>query len=315
MTDGPSCSAAGAQSAAAAKVYLDYTQAELDRAYDQRAWVSNAEDILKRYAAESAKVRARLEHRYGVRYGPSDDETLDIFPPAPSTSAAPSPIHVHVHGGAWRLLGKDDVSFLAPTFVSAGAIYIALNFSKIPAVRLPDMIAQARRAIAWIHANAAQFDGDPARIHVSGQSSGSHMAGVLVTTDWAGLGLPADVIKSGLLISGMYDLRPVMMSARSAYVKLSAAEILDLSAILHIDRLRVPIVVVYGSRETPEFQRQPASFVDAVRSAGKQAKLLRLEGVNHFELLSVLADAKTPLAHAALELMGLRPSLHENGAP
>jgi arylformamidase len=285
-------------------VYLDYTQAELDRAYDQRAWAANADEVIGRYASESAKARAQFKHHYAVAYGPYGDETLDIFPAAQQNA----PVHVHVHGGGWRHLTKDQESFLAQTFVPAGASLVVLNFSTIPAVRLPDMMAQARRAIAWLHANAAQYGMDPERIHLSGHSSGAHMAGMLLATDWPaqGLGLPADVIKSGLVISGMYDMRPVMLSARSSYVKLSPEEILDLSAVLHLEHVHAPITVAYGSLETPEFQRQAQSFAAALEAAGKPVRLLFCEGINHFEILELLADAATPLARAALETMGLR---------
>jgi arylformamidase len=287
------------------RVYLDYTQAELDRAYDQRAWAPNADEVIRRYATESAEARAKFKHHYAVAYGPHPDETLDIFPAA-GANTANAPVHVHVHGGSWRHLSKDDESFLARTFVPAGACLMVLNFSTIPAVRLPDMIAQLRRAIAWIHAHAADYGADPAQIHVSGHSSGAHLAGVLLTTDWSAHGLPADVLKSGLVASGMYDMRPVMLSARSSYVKLEPAEVLDLSAILHLDRVRAPVTIVYGDRETPEFQRQAQSFAAALEAAGKPVKLLRIEGVNHFEILELLGDAATPFARAALETMGLR---------
>lgn len=285
-----------------ARVYLDYTQAELDRAYDQRAWAPNADEVIRRYATESATARAQYTHHYAVPYGPHADETLDIFPAARQGA----PVHVHVHGGSWRHLSKDEESFLARTFVPAGACLMVLNFSTIPAVRLPDMIAQLRRAIAWVHAHAADYGADPAKIHLSGHSSGAHMAGVLLTTDWAAFGLPADVLKSGLVASGMYDMRPVMLSARSSYVKLEPAEVLDLSAILHLGRICAPVTIVYGDRETPEFQRQAQSFAAALEAAGKPVQLLRIDGVNHFEILELLGDAATPFARAALETMGLR---------
>lgn len=285
------------------KVYLDYTQAELDRAYDQRAWAGNRDAMLEWYARESAQTRAAYEHHYDVSYGPSPDETLDIF----TCSTPRAPIHVHVHGGGWRNLTKDDESFLARTFVPAGALCVVLNFSLIPHVRLPEMVAQARRAIAWIHANADRFGGDAARIHVSGHSSGAHMASVLATTDWTAFGLPADVIKSALLVSGMYDLRPVMLSARSDYVKLSNDEMLELSALLHLDRLRAPLAVAFGATESPEFKRQAESFAAAVESAGKPCTLARVEGVGHFDILCQLGERGTPLARLALRLMGLAP--------
>lgn len=287
----------------APKVYLDYTQAELDRAYDQRSWVSNADELIRAYGVDSARVRAVHPHRYAVPYGPGEDETLDIFTPAASGSKAK--IHVHVHGGGWRILSKDEESIIAPTFTGAGAVCIVLNFSMIPKVRIPDMVAQIQRAIAWIHAHAPEFGGDPEQIHLSGHSSGGHLGGVLMTRDWSAAGLPPDVLKSGLLVSGMYDMRPVMLSARSAYVKLSPAEVEEMSAIRHIDRLRAPLVLAWGDLESPEFQRQPQAFAAAVQAAGKPVKTLRCDGLNHFEILQQLGDARTALSRAALELMGL----------
>ena len=289
------------------KVYLDYTQAELDAAYDQRVWAPNREEIVAWYADESAKVRARLAHRRSVPYGAGEDETLDIFPAKAkvgSESTFGVPIHVHIHGGRWTLFTKDEESFIAPTFVSADAAFVVIDFSNIPKVRIPEMVSQVKRAVAWIHANAASFGGDPDRIHLSGHSSGSHLAGVALLTDWPKeFGLPADVVKSALLISGMYDMRPVILSARSSYVKLSGAEILELSAILQPEKLNAPVTLVYGEKETPEFRRQPKAFAEVLAAAGKPVRLVEIPGVNHFEVLRQLGDPASEVARLALALM------------
>jgi arylformamidase len=260
-------------------VYLAYTQADLDRAYDQRAWVTNADEVLKRYAAAGARVRAEMAYADDVAYGPSAAETLAIFP-APQAGA---PVHVHVHGGSWRHLTKDDESFLAPGFVAAGVTLVVLNFAVIPAVRIPQMIEQLRRAIVWIARNIERYGGDPRRVHISGHSSGGHLASVLLTTDWTAYGLGADVLKSGVLISGMYDLHPVMLSARRSFVSLEMGEMEELSALLHIERIRAPIALAYGDLESPE-------------------TLSEIAGRNHFEILADLADPQTLLGATAFAL-------------
>ncbi len=283
-----------------AKVWLDYTQEELDRAYDQTAWAGNRSEIVAWYVAESVKARAALDFRAGVSYGPGEDETLDIFPAAMPRA----PVHIHVHGGRWSLFTKEDMSFIAPTFVAAGAACVVLDFSCIPKVRIPAMLDQVKRAIAWVQANAATFGGDPRRIHVSGHSSGAHLAGVALLTDWEReFDIPADSVKSGLLVSGMYDLRPVVLSARSRYVKLSAAEVDALSAILRPEALSAPVTLVCGDRETPEFRRQPGAYARVLADAGKSARLVEIPGVNHFEILQQLGDAQSRLARIALAQM------------
>jgi arylformamidase len=291
-------------------VFLHYTQAELDRAYDQRVWAANAEQVIASYTTISREVKARYpfstEH-----YGSGGDETLDIYPPVmvagPGASAAVNgkvgaPVHVFVHGGAWQRLTKDESAFPAPAFVENGAIFVALNFACIPKVRLPEMVDQCRRAIIWIWRNAWRFGGDPDRIHLSGHSSGGHLAAVLLTTDWKAIGLDAAPLRSGLVASGMYDLGPVLLSARSSYVKLDKAEEDALSPMRHLDRVKCPIAVAFGDGETPEFKRHARDFHAALKAKVRHASML-IEGQNqnHFELALTLGKADGLLGKVALE--------------
>ncbi len=282
-------------------VYLNYSQADLDRAYDQRAWVDNREELLAWYANESARTRAEFTHHLNIAYGSDQHEVMDIFPAA----GGDAPVHVHIHGGGWRNLSKNDESFLARLFVPARSVLIVLDFSLIPDVRIPDMVAQIRQAIAWVHKEVHRYGGDPCNIHISGHSSGAHLAGVIATTDWRAFKLPPDIIKSALLISGMYDLHPVMLSARSSYVTLLKEEQVRYSPIHHIEQLACPVLVAYGEHESPEFKRQSQAFANAVNIYGKHAELQCIANVNHYEIITFLADNNNPLARSALRLMGI----------
>jgi arylformamidase len=168
------------------------------------------------------------------------------------------------------------------------------------------MAAQVRSAVAWVYRNARGFGGDPDRLYVSGHSSGGHLAGVVLTTDWRkDFGLPADTVKGGLCCSGIYDLKPARLSARSAYVKFTDEMEHALSSQRHLDRLNAPVIVAHGTLETPEFQRQSRDFAAAVKAAGKPVRLIVGEGYNHFEILETLASPYGVLGRAALEQMKL----------
>src|SRR5205807_4701103 len=140
---------------------------------------------------------------------------------------------------------------------------------------LMPMADQVRRALAWIYKNAASFGGDPNRIFLSGHSSGAHLAGVVLTTDWQKqFGLTADLIKGGLCCSGMFDLKPVRLSARSSYVKFTDEMEQALSSQRHLHLLNCPVIVGYGTLETPEFQRQSRDLCchrEVARQAGRTA--------------------------------------------
>jgi arylformamidase len=284
---------------AEAKVYLDYTQKELDDAFEQTVWAPNFEELRDKNKQRCAEVRSRYEH-FEHRYGEGKDETLEILPATQKNA----PVLLFVHGGRWRPQPDNMFVYFADTVVNAGAHFVAARFAtldppKVP-TRLPDMIAELRRAVAWLSANAASFGGDPTRIHILGHSSGAHLTSALLTTDWPRFGAPADVLKSGTCVSGMYELRPVLLSARSAYVKLSTEEEDELSAIRHLDRLRCPITVAYGSKESPEFQRQGRTFAAALRARGLPSEELVLPGLNHFEGIRTMIEPESALARSVL---------------
>jgi len=286
------------------KVFRDYDQAALDAAYDQSKYAPNLQQLLRRYASNSELARARLGAPRRVAYGSQPIEQLDLY----RTERANAPVHVFIHGGAWRAGMAKDYAFPAEMFVHAGAHYVVPDFSWVQdtGASLLPIAEQIRRALVWVARNAAGFGGDAGRIYVSGHSSGAHQAGVLATTDWKQVGLPTDVVKGYVLISGMYDLLPVSLSARGSYVQFDERTLEELSALRHLDRLAAPVTVVYGTLETPEFQRQSREFAEGLKKAGKPVQLVVAEGYNHFEVMETLANPFQFAGRAALEQMKLK---------
>jgi arylformamidase len=286
-------------------VFLDYDQDEIDAAYDQSLWAPNQAEVAKRNAQKNTAALARLGPPRRLAYGPTEIEKVDVY----TTSQSNRPINVFIHGGAWRAGTSAGSAYLSETFVDSGAHFIAVDFNNVIETGgdLMTMADQARRAVAWVYRNASRFGGDPNRLYVSGVSSGGHLASVVLTTDWQkDFGLPIDTVKGGLCVSGMYDLYPVSLSARSNYVKFTKDVIEALSTQRHLDRLVAPVVVAHGTLETPEFQRQSREFAAAVKAAGKSVTLLVGEGYNHFELHETLGNPYGLLGRAVLEQMKLK---------
>jgi arylformamidase len=286
------------------RVWLDMDQAELDAAYDQIKYAPNLPQITKRYATNSEAVRSRLGAPRHFAYGPTAIEGLDVY----VTKRPDAPINVFIYGGAWRVGLAKDYAFPAELFVNAGAHFVVPDFVLVEDAggSLVPMADQVRRAVAWVHRNAKSFGGDPGRIYLSGHSSGGHLAGVVLTTDWEKqFDLPADIVKGGLVCSGLFDLKAVRLSARSNYVKFTDEMEQALSSQRHLDKLNAPVIVAYGTLETPEFQRQSRDFASAVRAAGKPVQLLVGEGYNHFEIIETLANPYGLLGRAVLGQMNL----------
>jgi arylformamidase len=179
-----------------------------------------------------------------------------------------APFNVFVHGGAWRRNVAADYALQAEPLVRAGAHCVIIDFINVDQAKgdLFPMYEQVRRALAWVWNGAQGFGGDRDRL---------------------------------------YDLAPVALSKRSVYVNFTPAMIEKLSGGRYIGSLNTPLVLAYGTCETPEFQRQTRDFAAAVQAAGKPVELLVGEAYNHFELLETLANPYGLTGRAMLKQMGL----------
>jgi arylformamidase len=278
-------------------------QQALDDAYDQEFWAPNRALIVERRKAASERARAILGPPRRVAYGPSEHEGLDIF----DCGVKGAPVNVFVHGGAWRRNVAADYALQAEPLVRAGAHSVIIDFINVDQAGgdLFPMVQQVRRALAFVWRNAESNGFDRDRLYVSAHSSGSHLAGVVLTRGWREENLPADAFKGAVLLSGMYDLAPVRLSKRSSYVKFTDATVSELSAQRHLDDLHTPLVLAYGTRETPEFQRQTRDFAAAAKAKGLPVELIVGAAYNHFELLETLANPYGLTGRAMLEQMQL----------
>ena len=283
-------------------VWLDMDQKELDDAYSQFIYAPNIGQVIDRWGTNSALVRSRLGEPLRFAYGTEPGESLDVY----MTTQPNAPVHIFIHGGAWQQGTAESYGFPAELFVNAGVHYVVPDFSWIQDVgdSLYPLADQLRRAVAWIYRNAEKFGGNADQLYLSGHSSGGHLAGVMLTTDWEQeAGLPPEIIKGGLCCSGMFDLKPVRLSSRGEYIRFTDEMEDAFSPIRHLDNLHAPLIVAYGSYETPEFKRQSRDFAKAVSDTGKPVQLIVAENYNHFEVIETLANPHGILGRAVLQQM------------
>jgi arylformamidase len=291
----------GLPAAAQQKVFLDYTQEQLDQAYDQAFWTPQLNELQADDGKASAEVRKATPPRT-VHYGKEEIELIDIFTPANARNA---PVLVFIHGGAWLFNSRLDASYPAPTVVGRGAAFLAPDFDNVKQVRLPVMIEQCRSAVEWAVRNAASFGGDPDRVYICGHSSGAHLASCVLITDWVRRGLPANAVKGALLMSGMYELYPAMLSSRGKYVQITAEEQAAASAMRNLDRIACPVAVAWAVSDSPEFRRQSMVFAEALQGMGRLASRTEVFAANHFAEPRQLANPDSTLSRVLFNLMAI----------
>ena len=278
-------------------IYRDFDQAELDREYSPSSAASG--DIggyLRRYAALSAEAAGSPGFLPGVSYGDHPDEVLDLLTAA---DGGPAPLHVFIHGGYWQALGQRDFAFIGPAFRRRGVAFASLNYTLAPAASIGEMIGQCRRALVWLFRNATGLGVDPARLTISGHSAGAHLCAMLLATDWPALGLPPDIIKGALLISGIYDLEPIRLSYVDLPLRLTAEDVAAWSPMLLDLPYRGPVTVVWGENDTAEFRRQSRDFAERLSTPARAVGRDEFSGLNHFDIVfDFIADDSRLMALA-----------------
>lgn len=274
---------------------------EMERHFNPRAAVPDYDDYMRERAAANARAVDTITGVRDLRFGPNEKETLDIYPAA----TTPAPVQVYIHGGYWRAADKDEFAYVAAPLVAGGATVVVANYDLCPSVSLDEIVSEMRRAMAWLYRNVGEYGGDPERIFISGNSAGAHLCAMMLGYDWTREALPADLIKGAVLITGIYDVHPVLRISVNNEIRLDAEAARRNSPMLLPPRHAGALLAAVGGAEPEGWKQQTRDYVAMCQTSDLVCEYLELAGENHFSMSTILADRDCPLIQAMLAQMGL----------
>ncbi len=256
-----------------------------------RDHVANFDEIVGDIRARSLAARARIPMEANVAYGGEPDETLDIF--LPNDPVPGMPLHMFIHGGYWRMFSKEDYSCVAETITRSGAVAAIVDYSLMPKMRMEVLIAQVRKAKAFLLAHADRFGAAPDRLSVSGHSAGAHLATFLFNRSGTSSG-----ITSAFLLGGLYDLEPLQTSFLRDEIALTDEEVQRFSPIRQDHDPSTRVAILTGERETVPFRTQAEAFGHVLAAQGLRVHASLATGGDHMSTVRDLAVPGTAAAGA-----------------
>jgi arylformamidase len=258
------------------------SEAEREREYSPSSCVDgDYGPYIQAYVERSAAAR-RAHPPQTLRYGAGERQTIDLFMPK---NVVRPPVMVFFHGGYWQELSKQESAFAAPQCLAHGIACAAVDYTLAPNASLSAIVDECRAAVACL--------ADVGPLVVAGSSAGAHLAAMVAN----------ERLRGAVLVSGIYDLEPLIGTSINAALGLDVAEA-GRNSPMHRSLVGFPpSLVCWGDNETDQFKRQSGLFARRLHAAGAMCSVFECVGRNHFDVILELADPGTELGRRTLDLL------------
>jgi acetyl esterase/lipase len=247
--------------------------------------VETVKDVAYRTDADADPVRHRL----------------DLYLPK---GAKDFPVLVFVHGGSWRHGSKNMYAKIGEVFAQNGVAAVVINYRLSPAVKHPAHIEDVARAVAWTHANIANYGGRPDRIFLSGHSAGGHLVSLLATDDryLKAENLPMTVVHGVMALSGVYSITPNVGIFQNAFGK-DETVCKDASPLAHVHAECPPFLILYAENDFTMLDVMAEQMGKALKASHCEATVQKLIGRNHITIIALAANQTDPATRAMLDFI------------
>ena len=257
--------------------------------------------LVERWLQRGESHRAASDARVDLAYGDGDREKLDFF----SGGNPQGPLLVYIHGGYWQRGDKSMYSFVSEAFIQHGVSVAVINYNLTPSVRIGEIAPQVRKAVAWCWHNTDDLGFAREKMFVMGHSAGGHLTAMMMATDWPAFdkALPADLVKAGIPISGVFELEPLVHTSLNEGPQMDIAEARRESPCIIPPLTDAPQLVVVGGAETSEFLRQSDDYVTQYSSPARKMERYDVPDADHFDELERLAEDDSDFFKKSLQLI------------
>ncbi|HVU37425.1 MAG TPA: alpha/beta hydrolase [Opitutales bacterium] len=212
----------------------------------------------------------------------------------------PFPAAILVHGGGWS--GGDKATEIDPLFApltQAGIAWFSINYRLAPQYPYPACVEDAEAAVRWVKAHAKEYNIDPNKIVLIGESAGGHivdMVAVRATRDKPGTRVaavvafyaPCDNVSDTLRRGGpspsmqkLLGLPPEKIGADGKLSPKTEQALYDISPINFVHKDLPPYLLVHGTADQSVPYEQSVRWQAKLQALGVPCDLVTIKGGPH----------------------------------
>jgi sialate O-acetylesterase len=208
---------------------------------------------------------------------------LDIFEPKDLKSGERRSCFVAIHGGGWTSGSPRSMYAFTAHCAELGMVGISVQYRLYKPgseVTVFDCVKDARSALRYVRAHAADFGIDPQKIVANGASAGGHLAAATALfdgVDEAGEDTSVSCVPNALAL-----FSPVIDTSREGYGNAKVgARWQELSPAHRVRAGLPPTIVFHGTGDATTPFKGAQLFHDAMIRAGNRSELVTVEGAQH----------------------------------
>ncbi|XP_036391485.1 kynurenine formamidase [Megalops cyprinoides] len=266
----------------------------------------SADDVIKAHVAAlregTERARSAAQTLLNVPYGEGDGEKLDVY--VPTGSSIDLPLVIYLHGGYWQFLSKEESGFMAVPLAQKGVVVVAVGYDTAPKGDMDLMVSQVRRSVVSVVQQYSHISG----LFLCGHSAGAHLVAMVLSTDWSQYSV-APQIKGAFLVSGIYDLLPVLSTYVNEPLKMTEEVAVRNSPSQLVPQLKessagCEIVIAVAQNDSPDFRKQSEDYFKALESSGLKVTFQDVPNTDHFSIIEKFVEGDYHLTQLLLKMMG-----------
>lgn len=231
--------------------------------------------------------RTATPQEVDLQYSPSQfglrplDEYLDEYAGLSSQVDARelaqpnNPLLIYIHGGYWQKLSAEHSLFNGADALAEGVALHAVEYTLAPEATVEAIIHECLLDVLRVITELT-----PTRVVIAGCSAGAHLAAMCARD-----AVIAPLLHGAALLSGIYDLRPLVVTTTNDALHLDENSATRISPhLLGPSSLLSHALLAVGRHESSEFIRQNAEYAKHLQSVGTQTDCAVIEDRDHFNL-------------------------------